>query len=82
MAMNVNELADLLEDLKAQGHGEKSVMFAYNYGDYWRTTVAAGVDAVEVEQVKHSEYHQMHKVLSVNDDGELPEGGIEVVLLS
>lgn len=80
MAMNVNELADLLEELKAQGHGEKSVMFGYDYGDHWHTSVAATLSTSELVFVKYSNYHSMHKVL--DEDGNADGHGIQVILLS
>ena len=81
--MQLNEFIEHLKDLRDEGHGEKEVMFAYNYGDYWRTQVAAKVDTAEPMMVKYSDYHSMHKVLSVDDDDEasFPEGAIEVIIL-
>lgn len=60
--MLVKELITLLET-----HNQESeVMFSYNYGDYWNTTIAADISAVDVVAVEPSEYHNTHKVV---DDG-------------
>ena len=84
--MTVNELIDHLKVLQDEGHGDKDVMFTYNYGDYWRTTVATTVDAGDVGLVKYSDYHSMNKVVDMSDDeGESPEApkdAREVILLS
>lgn len=80
--MKVAELIELLqmEDQEAEVH------FQYNYGDHWRTQVAPTVDSVEVCRVKYSDYHQMDKVIDMDDfdfddEGEVVVEGKEVVML-
>ena len=82
--MTLDQLIELLQERSAEGHGEKSVMFTYSYGDYWRTTVACGVDKGEVGVVKHSPYHDMYKVVYVSDDetSQPMPGSSQVILLS
>jgi hypothetical protein len=82
--MNVRELREMLQELEAQGKGEMEVQTSYNYGDYWRTQVAQGVDTVEEATVTYSEYHSMDKVVDAeDDDGEAvaAEGTRTVVML-
>ena len=62
--MKVSELIELLQDFD----GDAEVLFSYNYGDYWRTTVAAPVSSVGDGKVTHSEYHQMDKVVEAEGD--------------
>lgn len=62
--MNVQELIDQLTDMNP----ETEVMFQYNFGDYWRTEVAAEVKGVSNDEVVYSEYHRMHKVVSQMGD--------------
>ena len=72
--MNVQELFDQMKELIAGGHADKEVKFAYNYGDHWRTTVAASIDTVSECQVKYSDYHSMDKIVEDNqydDDCEM-----------
>ena len=66
--MNVKELREMLEGMEAEGHADKEVLFAYNYGDHWRTEVAATIDNCDVGTVEYSSYHQMDKV--VDEDGD------------
>ena len=69
--MTVNELYEVLEIAVAKGDGDKPVSFAYNYGDYWNTTVAQPVNASEIGNVAFSEYHSMNKIVNADDcDGE------------
>jgi hypothetical protein len=71
--MTVNELKEYLE----QFDGEMEVKFSYNYGDYWRTQVAADISDVEEGYVKYSDYHRMSQVDEDEDDS-----SERVVLLS
>jgi hypothetical protein len=48
------------------------VAFAYNYGDYWRTTVAKVVSSVDTGKTKYSDYHSMDTV--VDDDADTEDG--------
>lgn len=80
--MKVRELIECLEGEDP----EKEVLFCYNYGDHWRTTVAQSPDSVEEGLVVHSAYHNMYKVID-NEEGEVSENARgkdvqEVVLLS
>jgi hypothetical protein len=77
--MTLDQLIEHLKELRDEGHGDKQVMFAYNYGDHWRTQVAAGVESAEPMQVVYSDYHQMHKVLD-EDDRRKP-GALDVIVL-
>lgn len=72
MAMTVNELRTALDELIAQGNGEVEIMFAYNYGDYWRSTVAQPLTIIAEAQVKHSDYHSMDKVVENRMDEDEP----------
>jgi hypothetical protein len=60
--MKVRELIERLE----QEDQEADVHFAYDYGDYWHTTVAAKVRNVEAAYVKRSDYHKMMKLVNVD----------------
>ncbi len=77
--MKVSDLIEMLEDFNP----EAEVLFAYNYGDYWRTTVAARIDSVEDAKVVYSDYHSMDKVVMGHDEpeDEGPAGTRNVVLL-
>ena len=80
--MQVSELIEILQDMPQ----DAEVHFAYNYGDHWRTQVAPTVDAVDMGNVKYSDYHRMPKVVENDDDDDhdystgAPEG--QVVILS
>ena len=60
----INELSNYDSDLE--------VHFSYNYGDYWRTIVAPSVTESTKTKVTYSDYHQMDKLAS--DDDEDNEG--------
>jgi hypothetical protein len=62
--MKVSELKEILEDFD----DDTEVYFAYNYGDYWHTTVADKVNEVGMEDLVYSEYHQSMKICEDNDD--------------
>lgn len=66
--MNVLQLKEKMEELIEQGCGEMDVVFAYNYGDHWRTTVAPGIDTVESGIVTYSNYHNMDKIVEQDDE--------------
>lgn len=57
--MNVRELID---ELSIHDH-DMEVVFGYDYGDHWHTTVAEKVSEVEVMQVTHSAYHNKDKLV-------------------
>lgn len=70
--MKVKELIEQLQNMNPNA----DVHFAYNYGDYWKTTVAPQIDKVEEGYVRHSDYHNMDAVLDMDryeleDDQEL-----------
>ena len=67
--MNVKEL---IEQLRTYPN-DMEVMFAYNYGDYWKTEVAAPVSGVTNNEVTYSEYHRMDKVVDYDAERELDE---------
>jgi hypothetical protein len=79
--MKVSELIDKLQ----QQDPNAEVHFAYNSGDYWNTQVAATVDEVQLARVTHSAYHDMDKVMELDDcdeeDGDTVIEAREVVLL-
>jgi hypothetical protein len=83
--MNVQELHDRMAELIAGGHAQVEVKFAYNYGDYWRTSVAASIDQIGEGTVTYSDYHSMDKVLDDdrdNDEATRPhDGGRTVIIL-
>jgi len=71
--MKVSKLIEMLQDMDP----EAEVKFVYNYGDYWRTDVAANIDRIEEGEVEYSEYHRMDKVVEPDydeDEEELEEG--------
>jgi len=81
--MKVRQLIEKLE----QYDDDQEVHFGYNYGDYWKTEVAPHVGGVHEVLVKHSNYHQMPKVVTDADcedceEEELPEGSEPVVLIT
>ena len=57
--MTVAELRNMLADFDA----DMEVRFAYNYGDYWNTEVAADITDADVGQVQYSAYHRSDKVV-------------------
>ena len=59
---------------------DAEVHFSYNYGDHWRTQVAAKVRKVEYEMVVHSDYHSMPIV--VDEDDKRYDKAEEVIVLS
>jgi hypothetical protein len=81
MSMTVQELRDALNDIIERGEGDKEIKFAYNYGDYWRTTVAESISSVELATVKHSDYHSMDKVVDLNEDNEASPDHRDIFIL-
>lgn len=65
--MNVKELIEQLQRMPQ----DAEVKFAYNYGDYWRTQVAADVTRCDTGEVTYSEYHQMDKIVEYDAEREL-----------
>lgn len=74
MAMNVDELADFLQEISKTGHGKKTVMFSPCSG------IASTISSYELTYVKYSPSDFTHLVLgnSEPDDGH----GTKVVLIS
>lgn len=64
-SLTISDLYDMLEQEIKKGNGNLEVKFAYKYGDFWRTVVAANIDNGAVCEVQYSEYHQMDKVFDV-----------------
>lgn len=62
--MTVKELIEELEHIKDP---YTEVMFSYNYGDYWKTRVAARIHHINQLPVEYSDYHSMHKLC--DEDG-------------
>jgi len=57
--MTVKELIESLEDFDPN----MEVKFAYNFGDYWKSTVANKINYVDEGQVRYSSYHRTDKVI-------------------
>lgn len=70
---------ELIEELEAMDPTAE-VHFTYNYGDHWKTKVAPAVEGVESMQVRHSEYHNMPRL--VDDEEASEDGDKQVVVLS
>ncbi len=62
--MQVKELIDIL----SRYDQEADVHFAYGYGDHWRTTVAPAISQVFDGVVEYSNYHQMDKLVTDEDE--------------
>jgi hypothetical protein len=79
------KVAELIELLQMESP-DADVHFQYNYGDHWRTQVAPTVDSVETGFVEYSAYHNMDKVVDMDDfdyddEGEPEYKGREVVII-
>lgn len=73
------KVSELIEELQLHDK-DAEVHFAYNYGDYWRTTVAPRASGVELKRVVYSQYHSMPKL--VDEDDTRFDAGEEVVVIS
>ena len=62
--MQVKELIEMLQHMNQ----DADVHFAYNYGDHWRTEVAPAVCQVSDGVVEYSDYHQMDKLVTDEDE--------------
>ena len=62
--MQVKELIEILSryDQDAEVH------YSYGYGDHWRTEVAPAVCQVSDGVVEYSDYHQMDKLVTDEDE--------------
>lgn len=76
--MKVRELIEELESCDP----DADVCFAYNYGDYWRTTVAPEVQHVSDGFVKFSDYHSMLKLVNEDSEHSDEQDGEPAVILS
>lgn len=64
--MTVRELINELEFYD----DNMEVEFAYNYGDYWNTTVCKTIKDIDTGYVEYSSYHRMDKLVDEDDDEE------------
>jgi hypothetical protein len=62
--MKVSELIDIL----GRYDQDVEVHFSYGYGDHWRTEVAPAVCQVHDGVVEYSDYHQMDKLVTDEDE--------------
>ena len=62
--MKVSELIDIL----GRYDQDVEVHFSYGYGDHWRTEVAPAVCQVSDGVVEYSDYHQMDKLVTDEDE--------------
>lgn len=62
--MTVRELIDELKFFP----DDMEVEFAYNYGDYWGTTVCKEIKDVDKGWVEYSGYHRMDKLVEEDED--------------
>jgi hypothetical protein len=63
------KVSDLIEYL-GEFPKDAEVHIMYGYGDHWRTTVAPEVDYVGEKTVAYSDYHQMDKIVDIDEDDE------------
>ena len=73
-------VAQLIEQLQSMPQ-EAQVVYAYNYGDHWRTQVAECVQTVEEKEVQWSAYHSMPKLVDLDDDHHDDDKSVDVVVL-
>jgi hypothetical protein len=64
--MTVKELREMLADFDS----DMEVRFAYNYGDYWNSEVAADITDADIGQVQYSAYHRLDKVVDPDKDND------------
>ena len=62
--MQVKELIEIL----GRYDQDVEVHFSYNYGDHWRTEVAPAICQVSDGVVEYSDYHQMDKLVTDEDE--------------
>ena len=62
--MKVSELVSMLENMDQNA----DVHICYNYGDYWRTTVAPKASDVFEGDITYSDYHRMPKLVEYAGD--------------
>jgi hypothetical protein len=71
--MTVKELIRQLQSMPE----DMSVHMAYQYGDYWRTTVAPEIDSVRSAEVVHSGYHAMDRIATDSDFDEISDARMD-----
>lgn len=76
--LTVEELRNSLNELIESGHAHTPVKFAYNYGDHSHTEVAANIHELTVGKTEYSDYHQMDKVVELDDEIQEYDLGPEV----
>lgn len=64
--MTVKELIEELQYFS----DDMEVEFAYNYHDYWNTTVCKKIQTIDEGEVEYSSYHRMDKLVDNDDDDE------------
>ncbi len=80
--LTLRELIDGLNGLLADGVDPATeVHIAYNYGDYWKTTVAPKARSYDMELVTHSAYHDMDKIAELDEDGNAPNENYRMVVV-
>lgn len=62
--MQVKELIEMLSRFEQTAE----VHYSYNYGDYWRTEVAPAVCQISDGVVEYSDYHQMDRLVTDEED--------------
>lgn len=79
--MKPSELIELLKPFVDEENtdNELDILFGYDYGDHWHTTVAASITDVLETNVKYSNYHNMNKVVDNEEADE--EETTQVILL-
>lgn len=58
-ALSIDELIEQLEKIRTlmPDGGETKVVFKYDSGDHWQTTIAKGVACCDTDYVSYSNYH-------------------------
>ena len=75
--MRVQDLIDELENFDPNAE----VVFSYQYGDYWNTTVAAPAEYIDEGHVVYSEYHKQDKIVELDEDEMDSSGRIRNVVV-
>lgn len=69
---------ELINELKFYDD-DMEVEFAYNSGDYWKTTVCKQIKTVDKGFVEYSDYHRMNKL--IDEDEEETDAKKEILIL-
>ncbi len=75
--MTVLELIQELQQIRVENGDDVEVKFAYPSGDYWKTVVCTQIDSVQMLAVKHSEYHDMDRLMEEEELIDLEDEGKE-----